>query len=278
MTKLVINESRLKKLIDEKIKEWVEESISKNGKPLSFNKQLKLRRGWTSFDNPLSIAMSNKQLNEGLTRTYPAPQVKKWLIQYYGFEDWQIEIFELAGGYGFMIYVPSSEGNEGELTTAMDRMGYFLSRSSEEYNPDEGEVWGSFQFEPKFQPNETQTVKETCRTLYHATPFYNKEKIQQNGLCPKSKNTQFSYPSRVYFFTDKFSEAAIKHYISDLRRAESRKWLTDRTKGKYSLFKIDVSKLPENVELHYDVNLNGAVWTTSNIPPTIIDFVEDIQF
>lgn len=267
----------LEELIQSKINEWKTEAAKKGGKPYSFNRELMFRRGWSSFNNPLSISQ-NKRLEEGLTRTYPAIKVEKWLCDYYRLESWQIEIFVTnKDNYGFQITIPSSEGNDEEINDAMERMGYFLSKTKEAYNFDEGEVWATYQFEPKFQPNETQTIKEEIFALYHVTPVYNKEKIMKNGLCPKSRNSEFSYPSRVYFFTDKFSQAAVRKHIENFHDTESQRNEVDRTQGIYSLFEIKVDDLPDSVELHYDMNLDGAVWTTSNIPPQIIAFLKDFD-
>ena len=33
---------------------------------------------------------------------------------------------------------------------------------------------------------------------------------------------------------------------------------------------VDVSKIPENVVFHLDPNMEGGIWTSDNIPPSVI--------
>jgi hypothetical protein len=103
-----------------------------------------------------------------------------------------------------------------------------------------------FIYEPKFDKK-----SEKIDTLYHITDFDNIEKIEKQGLIPKSKSKKSIHPERIYLGTNK----------EDLLDGPLSEWV-----NKPVLYEIDNREL--NLKLHKDVNMENAVYTTDNIPPS----------
>ena len=262
--------------INETIEKWVNESKKKGGRPLFANEELFFRQGWQKFGNPISNN-GKPELNEGLIKTYPSEQVEKFVREAYKLEDFQIEKVDKDGIVCFRFYLPLTDNNDEAITQAMDRLGYFLS-NSEDKSFQHNRIWRVYQFEPKFQPDETELILEENKFLCHVTPFYNKEKILTNGLVPKSKNLKYDYPDRIYLFSENLGERRIIGYAVSIWKTESSRRDVDRTEGRYALFEVNTSKIGFNTVLHRDANLPGAVWTTNNIKPEAIRFVKEIGF
>lgn len=111
----------------------------------------------------------------------------------------------------------------------------------------------------RIEPVYDKIVDNVPAILYHATRPDNMSKISKMGLVPKSKNNMSYHPSRVYaapsleivkIFTD--------NYVYGIHKP--------------IFLKIDTRKL--NNIWYEDPNLEGGMYTTTNIPLYALERVE----
>ena len=124
------------------------------------------------------------------------------------------------------------------------------------------------QFEPVYSGDCTEYVRENCKLLFHWTPSSNMESIEKEGIVPKHNSKIFSYPERVYLFTDKNNSQELK--LSVFLFAKLNKQESIKEEIEYSLLFIDVDKLPKDMHFFYDPNMEKAVYTEQVIPPEAI--------
>lgn len=215
-----------------------------------------------SNDDPLSVIWGNEKLmiNEGLVKTYSLTSCKKHMINFLGFTD---ETFRINTNGTAMLIFPASKNNYDTVLKAMNLYGYYVANKNPEANIFSGNYW--LTFEPKYQDNANDLLKNE-KYLCHISPKVYKEKILKNGFIPYNRNSRNNFPGRVYFlFGSNKPELNLKMLkmlsIAKYGRIEQ---------NNYCVFKIDVSKLPSNAVFHTDPNMDGAIWTYDNIPPSCI--------
>lgn len=226
-----------------------------------------------TYANPLTIAMLYKNtLKEGLVRTYPIEETISYIKSYFGLSDKQIHEIKAENGISHIKVIIPNIGNNLELMKqAMNLCGYYLGAPKEKYlRPN---TWVNLQFEPKFQKDESEQIRNEESVLYHITPKYNMEKIKNIGFSPKTKNELFNYPDRVYFLRGSINNNRIINIAKQLYQINSSKG----NNGIYTLFKVDVNKIPLDVPLFLDPNYPYGIYTNSNISPNTIISMEEIN-
>lgn len=200
--------------------------------------------------------------SETLTKT-PVQSIKSGLQNKYGLNDDMIQISKAANDVEIFILVGNIGDNVEELISDMDKFGFFLSRRIDGSNN-----FSALRFEPKKQ----KTVifnRESSSFLFHLTPTRNLNKIQKEGLIPKSENKKFKYPPRVYFIRGDVPEYRFKDVVEALEGVKEEK------DDDYSILTIDRRLLPAEVKFFYDPNFNNCIYTSSRIPPRAIIKVEN---
>ena len=209
-----------------------------------------------SYDNPLSIDMCKEGINEGLIKTYPFEKMMRYVMEYFNIPRFYMHDYENNGVKCIAIDLPKNEIFQERVDKAMNLCGYFESIRTSIGDLDR------IHYEPKFEEEE----QEIGDILYHVTHHSNKDKIKKIGLCPYSKNTLFNYPSRVYFFKE---DTPISEIINSAK-ALNNYAIRDFNDGIYSILKIDIDKLPNNVRFFVDPNYRHGLYTMNNIPPNCI--------
>lgn len=227
-----------------------------------------------SYSNPLTIAMFNpKLLEEGLIKTYPIEKTVSYIKSYFNLRDVQIKVLECDSGIEqIMVMVPPIADNIKIMEKAMNYFGYYLAAPKDVNNISGGLVW--LQFEPKIQNDISQQLRKEETFIYHITPAYNRGKILKIGFSPRSKNSLFNFPHRVYFIRGSVSDRQIKTIGEQLCNANN----SEGNDGSYVLFVIDLNKIPENIPFYFDSNYEYGVYTNSNIKPDAIVDVKEIEF
>jgi hypothetical protein len=166
----------------------------------------------------------------------------------------------------------------------MSAFGYFKSAVVKEEIINDIK-WVSIQFEPKFQEIITQELKNNHNFLYHISPTKYEQKILKYGLIPKSKNNKFNYPYRVYLLMDKNNNFNLtKSYLISVTKMllntklniVKNQYFNDNN---FTLYKIDISKLKNNINFYYDANFYPlSIFSTDNINPEAIEIVDHINF
>jgi hypothetical protein len=97
--------------------------------------------------------------------------------------------------------------------------------------------------------------------LYHVTLKSNKNKINNIGLVPKSKNKRANHNDRIYLGFDKIITKNLAYQFSN---------------GDYILLEVDTEGL--NIKLYDDPDFPGnGVYTYDNIPKSNIKIIEEFS-
>lgn len=184
-----------------------------------------------------------------------------------------------------MVRIPDINVNIQFIERAMSFFGYFCSHK--ELIPVKYQTvdWLLLQFEPHYQEVITPQILENYKYLFHVSPTKYEHKILKQGICPSSKNDSFDYPARVYMTLEyRETEQGVleKNTLENLRRicgmlyrAKVEKGSATKSDTVYSIYKIDVSKLREDINLSYDENFYPlSIFTPDNIPPYAIELIE----
>ena len=210
-----------------------------------------------SYDNPISIKKQN--LNEGLIRTYPIETSIKYVTKLYDLDESQIEVINDNGVDKIRIIVPNKEIFTKKIKKTLDLCGYFCSVHKDYPYIDN---WCYMNFEPKKQDDVNQYVRNMSQ-IYHVTEEKNCEKISKIGLTPKFKNPLFTYPERIYLFSEETPPDEIYNLKNQFKALK-------KNGGKYCLIILEVSKIPNDVNFYLDPNYGYGIYTKDNIPPTAI--------
>lgn len=218
-----------------------------------------------SMDNPLSLKWFG-ELTESLIKTYDVEAAKKHICKFFNLPEGYFRIVKTGYTTICVLQIPVKECSVNDIMKAMEWYGYFCSHKNTNQQFDD---WAILKFEPKYDKNANELLKDE-KYLIHLTPIKHKEKIEKIGFVPKSKNNVFSYPERIYFVFGGNSPLDNIKLARRLRNANSEHSET------YVAFKIDVSRISDNMTFHVDPNLAGSIYTYDNLPPSVI--VDEIEF
>ena len=236
---------------------------------MDFNNSLELRQGAVTFDNPVSIGLRGAKLEEGLIHTYPIDTTLRYIKEYFGLSDSEIYKGDGENGYERIFVRMYNDGhNKKIMGKAMSLCGYYPAHFT-----DTLDGYVVIQYESKHDENISEELRKTERFLTHITPTYNVEKILKNGFSPKSKNYVFNFPDRVYFSVG----STIPQESLELVKMLAFTNASAGNDGKYSVLKVDLTKIPEGVKFFKDQNYKNGVYTTENIRPDCIVGKVDID-
>ena len=221
--------------------------------------------------NPISTKMKIS-LKEGLIRTYPIDKTINYIKDYFKLSDNDIiPINALNGTEQIAIKVPIVGNNLNLIKKAFTLCGWYLAYPKEsELKPN---TIHELQFEKKYDMDISSELRKHESVIYHITPNYNLNKIKHIGLTPKSKNTQFDYPSRAYFVLGS-AKKIVPYLTSELNNNNKSKG----NNGGYSVITFDLSKIPLHVKFYFDPNSYGSVYTLDNVTPDAIIDIQEIIF
>ena len=207
-----------------------------------------------SLSNPISFMLHNKEINEGLIKTYPYEIMKRYMCEYFNIPSYYFHDEEKYDGIKCCaIDIPKGYPIiYKEVKRAMNLCGYFVSTEGE-YDD-----FVRLHFEPKFEEED-----KPSSFLYHITYHTNEPRIRKIGLKPSRKNIMFNYPDRIYFLTSEATQEDKEYLARMLDITHKRNSPSD---GIYIVMKIDLDRIGNNVKFHKDPNYHNSVYTTDNIP------------
>lgn len=261
MGKVKLKGSELHNLISESVKKYFEKYGAVNYSTI---------RKPAVFSNPLTYLL-HRELNEGLIRTYPIDKTISYVKYYFDLKDDKIGITNIYGIDYIFVEIPNIGENRKIMEKAMNLCGYFLSHQTPSLE-NKNEI--VMQFEPKYQKDITDELRQEERYLYHITPRYNLKKIKKSGLLPKTRNDFLKYPGRVYFIkasTDYNETLRMGYDLSDKNNSKG-------NKGNYAILLIDVTKIPSDVVFYEDGSYPYGVFTYDNISSDCIVGVNYVDY
>lgn len=286
---LKLTEIELTEIIQKMVEQYVQElnENSENNNDWVEIDEEELRELAESIDKEMlerkSLIDGFKYLNEGLIKTYPTDFVKSYIERECQLHPSQIQIYMHESNgvkipiFGILVTPKATKEFIDLIVKKMNACGYFLSRNL--HKTKYPNVM-SLSFEPKFSKNVTYIVRKKCNFLYHMTSSINIDKIIKNGLCPKSKNTIFLYPSRVFCMNGDVLDNNQKSLLRGIK-GEKNKDVSNQNNpnydGKYYLLIIDLKKIPSSVKFYADPMSDEAIYTYENIPSSAIVKIEEFK-
>ena len=173
-----------------------------------------------------------------------------------------------------------------ELMALIDSMGYHivnvgtwgthLQNSPQEYDPNSTQLRRNRISLLVIQPNYGEKVEFHGEYLYHTTDSKYLDKILKHGLTPKSKNTRFFYPGRIFLSPSKKLHDVLKPEL--IRQKCNFNYEKEKLAWKSSVdFRIKNFK---GLTLYRDMMVpvdsdypEGGVFTYNNIPPEYIEVI-----
>ena len=253
--KIIVNEGQLKTIVKEIL---TVDKVPKNYSPSKL-----------TIDNIFLIAENAVHLYEGIYSTYPIEKVRNFLISYYHLPKECVTIEDAYNGeQSLVILIDNNSENKEKLDKSLALCGYFSSLVTERYNGEFLEIT----YEKRINDDANGIVSKQ-KYLYHVTPSVYVDDILINGLCPKSKNKKFEYPSRIFFTLDKLDVRGIRAYGEMLYPYIKQNQYTkdNGIYNSFALLQINVDDLNlEDYSFYKDPNLDNAIYTIDNIPPEAI--------
>ena len=229
--------------------EFINEGLIQSASPNKILKHLFAREGFTN-DN-LWVTDSGVKGMKKIKIDFDSSNIDKVdvihnkMINLFGWTLSAIETYDMGEPFLDM----------GEVVDIADDLQGFKDSMKKAYQEFEDEDPLTFVYEPKFDRPFTKAVDK----LYHVTSHDNVDKIKEQGLVPKSRMKKAVHPDRIYLVTNpKYFEEERTDLLQHISFP--------------IILEIDVKDL--NLNLFYDPNMNGAVYTTDNIPPQNIKQIE----
>ena len=243
------------------LKKWIKSLI----KDISIEKWKDAFVIYEMFSVGLDSLQRQLPLNEEATFSVPLDKVKKEFINQLNMKEWQFRIVNKYDKVEIAIVIPYEENNREKVISIMDRFGYF--NSCDIPFTMGGMPFIAIQFEPMFQDDINNEVR-SMNSLYHISPSYNREYIERYGFIPLSRNSEFSYPKRIFFLKG----TANNDEIIGLARRLCSLNKDIRNDGSYTVYTILVDSIPTEVKFFQDPNFEDSVFTNDAIPfSTVIE-------
>lgn len=225
------------------------------------------------FSNP---NLFKNELKEGLIQTYDINKVKDIVCRKFNLNPDQFSVDSVTEN-GTTINLVSivldskvSKNEIGDIINLMRTCGYFEYQEHRNYG-----AFKIYVFEPRYSEDVTDKVRQKYHYLFHATPTIYVQKILKNGLVPRHRNTLFLYPSRVYCMAGNNLSREQIYTIKNIKAERGQKRLHDS--NHYTILKIDISEIPDNVKFFADPMEKDSIYTHNNIPPQAISVYGELQ-
>ena len=287
-----ITESKLRRIVAEVVREVLQEDIV-TGKTYddifdltSFSKEM-LRRNYVSYSpyrlsvghgSPLQIDQKGEFLTEGIDHKANAEMAKADITKHFPIDVHQFVISEGFHGLFAAILVANIKGNIEIIKGCMAQHNFFPSR----YVPNlielsiDGQEWVDMRFEPIEQDDVSDKIRNENKFLYHLTPSIFEKTIMQHGLMSSNSNPVYKYPTdRLHLIEERASSSDINRLASDLYAQAKMKGLKGLS-PQYTLFEIDLSKVPETVRFYEDINEDFGLFTIKNISNNAIQKIRTL--
>lgn len=209
-------------------------------------------------------------ITEGVAKSYPIDSVIRFLSEGANIPPRFIRkptIKRIAIDIPRQVHTQKRLDNITRVTTLC---GWFCDQDKY-WTAKDGRQFHTLYFSPTY-PASKDVFNPNGQYLYHISPKKYMHKILKQGFCPSHKSKKFNYPSRNYFFIDK---REINHWKDVFNRNKN-------TNEEYVCYTIDTRPLEKYIQsgdvvFYLDEKLKGGIFTTSNIPPSLITNVEDMQ-
>lgn len=210
-------------------------------------------------------------LKEGILRSYPADTVIKYVKSHLHIPDLAITKDNSDKVDVILVAVHNVGNNIDTLIRTMNLCGYYLAVPTDVAEIKPNKI-ARLQFEPRNQDNCIHP--NTIGMLYHWTRPELVNKILKNGLVPRSKNSFFSYPERIYVVKDSIPQAELMDLGAMLCTSLNfEKYENGQSFDQtLSLIQINPKLLKQDFAFFIDPNYSDyGLYCLENIPPDAIE-------
>lgn len=272
--KIVLKESEIRNTIRRTILSLIREGKVQN-KLIPFNIGLipiqELKRQYIDYSIQLPITQYTDYgcVGESVNMV-PIEPIIAYLKGKYLLKDWQCLVGYAHNDIDVGLVIPTINQNLKIISDEMHKRGYFVG-ASRELTIDEMK-WMQYQFEPLETKPITDEIKEEG-VLYHITQTFNEESILREGIIANNEDVinnnqeyQTNRPSLVFLLRG-YTE--LPHWINIAKSLNNRRPTNLKT-NEFTVFQIEVSKLPKEFEFYGDPQHPSGVSTPLSIPTDAI--------
>lgn len=231
------------------------------------------------FGSPLMDVSKNEALQHGADYTWDIDTVRRNIMKQYKLQPWQFRISEECNNIRVGLVIPARRDNADKIIEDMVALGYYVNQrfpQEVEIKFDDERIIATFElirFDPKFPADMTDEVRK-MKTIKHITPKYNGLSIKSNGFIPNHQNERFKYPPRLHFLKDGVDDKRVNSLGKQLCKYNS----NPHNDGNYTIYTLDVSKIPDNVKFFGDSCCEEGICTTDKIPYDAVISVENVKY
>ena len=209
-------------------------------------------------------------IKEENVHTLPIKQLRQELKKL-GYKQWQIISKVAENKVRVVILLPEINRNLTVLENEMLTFGWSKARVSGPVTL-HGIQCRAMEFDPMVQKSLSSEARR-FPYLYHITPSHNINSILTKGLEPRSENLYLSYTPKVHLIKGNIH----KHDCAQLG------WMLyscnpNVADGKYTVLRIDMSKLDDNIDFYGDSRFKFGYYTNATIPPSAIEIYARVKY
>ena len=280
--KIKLNISELKLYIKEGIEKLIENiDFDKLRVEDYFNINSLSKEDVLSISNDIRIFIGGQIFNSGLNRNGKLIHEEKVLpmsvdelrseLSKIGFQPWQIESRIYANKVKVIILFADIAKNLEIIVNKMLSCGWTKAHISEPVMA-HGVLLRAIDFDPIEQDSLSDEARQYFY-LYHWTPYENLVSILNKGIQIRNNNNYFSYPPKVHLMKGDVSKSDASKLGWLLFNANS-----SLNNGRYALLRINIKKVPENIEFYGDPRYEHGYFTKDNIPSNAIELFGEITY
>lgn len=263
MTKYILTENEIKRIVKESIQEYIEK-FRKEVFDLSKITPEMAEKQFVDYATmePVGFTVLNyNKIEEDVNYSRPLSEVRADMMAKYQWDPWQFVVTQISNNIEIALLIPDYNQNIPTIISDMNKNGYF--KGYERSVLINNLPYKELRFEPLYQESERNTVIN-IGMIFHSTYKNNIPNILQNGLIPDSKNPKFTYSKRVYF--SKFTSDIRKICDITVQLAN----VNHKNVLDYCIITIDTKKIPDNVDFYFDPIYENGIFTNDIIPTECI--------
>lgn len=263
MTKYILTENEIKRIVKESIQEYIEK-FRKEVFDLSKITPEMAEKQFVDYATmePVGFTVLNyNKIEEDVNYSRPLSEVRADMMAKYQWDPWQFVVTQISNNIEIALLIPDYNQNIPTIISDMNKNGYF--KGYERSVLINNLPYKELRFEPLYQESERNTVIN-MGMIFHSTYKNNIPNILQNGLIPDSKNPKFTYSKRVYF--SKFTSDIRKICDITVQLAN----VNHKNVLDYCIITIDTKKIPDNVDFYFDPIYENGIFTNDIIPTECI--------
>lgn len=220
-----------------------------------------------------------KDVVEGLTGMIPEMRPEQFItFKINGIESLKIIDIPNFWVQPVISFVPDKAMNIAIINEMMTDYGYINVRQYKQTDEENREWWVViYNPNPKFM-KDVRNILRVVR-LIHYSPEFNRDDILENGLLPSKGGRTYLYPDeRVFFYVTNMRLELSGRYISMMKNISKKVKKEHRDfSGYFDMFELMTDRLPENVKILYDPNMDSCVYLSVNVPAEWLVFDENFS-